>query len=173
MTHPADRTAEADRQRGTRPDRRGTVLGTGWSAAGLVGLIALGLPRTVLADLGIVLPESSWVYYLLALTPFAVWLVLAVGRRTATPVRDYLVAGALYGLSLVIVHELFWNVGTSLGHTLPPSVLEPAGGYASPLRELIPHGYAFGIAMLIGLGVGLVVALVAALSALVRRAARR
>ena len=131
-------------------------------------LIALGLPRTVLADLGIVAPESSWIYYVLALTPFAVWFALAILRRTGSPIKDHLVAGTLYGLSLVIVHEALWAVGSSLGHHPPQSATTLAGQFSSPLRDLVLHGYTFLIAMMIGIGVGLTAAIVAVVSNRVR-----
>lgn len=135
------------------------LLGTGMPAGLMLGLVALGLPRTVLEDLGVVAPESSWVYYMLALTPFAAWLAVAVFRRTATPIRDHLVTGALYGLSLIIVHEALWVAGPSAGPEA--GAVSLARGFGSPLRELVLHGYTVGIAMMIGLGVGAVAAVVA------------
>ena len=68
-------------------------------------LVAVGLLRTVLADLDIVVPESSLLYYVLALAPFAAWLVVAVVRPTRKPVMDFLILGLLYGLSLILVHQ--------------------------------------------------------------------
>jgi hypothetical protein len=56
-------------------------------------LLSLGLPRTVLADLGVVAPESSWFYFVLALTPFVVWLAVAVFRPSRRPFLDFLVLG--------------------------------------------------------------------------------
>jgi hypothetical protein len=130
----------------------------------MAGLVALGLPRTILADLGIVSPESSWVYFVLALTPFAVWLAVAVLRATDRPVTDHLVVGALYGLSLVIVHEALWNVASSMGHHPPQSALDFAAKFDPPLYEVALHAYTFMIAMVIGLGSGLVIGLIAALA---------
>lgn len=146
-----------------------TVLGTDMPAWLLLGLIALGLPRTVLADLGVVAPESSSIYYVLALAPFAAWFAVAVFRRTRSPIRDHLVTGTLYGLSLVVVHEAMWNVGSaSLGHRPPQSAVELADRYGSPLREVVLHGYSFVIAMAIGLGVGVTAAVVAVIAHRVR-----
>lgn len=152
----------------TNPNAR-RLLGTCWSGWALAGLVALGLPRTILADLGIVEPQSSWVYYVLALTPFAVWFAVAAVRRTATPIRDHLVAGALYGVSLIIVHEALWSVGTSLGHEPPSGAVALSQQFASPLRELIVHGYTAGIALMIGIGVGVVAAIIAAVAKLIRQ----
>ncbi|NIK61671.1 hypothetical protein [Kribbella shirazensis] len=98
-------------------------------------LVALGIPRTVLADLDVVPPESGLLYYCLALIPFAVWLGVAIRRRSRRPLTDFLMVGGLYGVSLAIVHQLMWTDGLALRH--------------------------IGIAMMIGLGTGLVVGLVA------------
>lgn len=151
----------------SEPQRR-TFPGTQLPAWLLLGLIALGLPRTILSDLGIVEPEGSWVYYVLALTPFAVWFGVAVLRRTGTPIRDHLVTGTLYGLSLVVVHEALWAVGSSLGHHPPQSGVQLAEQFDGLLRQLVLHGYMFAIAMLIGLGVGLIAGLVALVANRVR-----
>ncbi len=144
-------------------------LGTSWPWWLLLGLIVLGLPRTVLADLGIVEPESSWVYFVIALTPFAAWFAIAVLRRTATPIRDHLVAGALYGISLIIAHEALWSVGSSLGHQPPAGAVALSEQFTSPLREVVLHTYLGGIAMMIGLGVGVVAAIIAAVANRVRQ----
>lgn len=149
------------------------ILGTSWPAWLLVVLIALGLPRTILADLGVIVPEGSWVYYVLALAPFAFWFAVAIVRRTGSPIKDHLVAGALYGLSLVVVHEALWSFGSSQGHHPPQGAVDLAERFGSPLRELVLHGYMAGIAMMIGLGVGVVAAGVAFVANKVRSRARR
>ncbi len=145
------------------------LLGTSWPGWLLVILIALGLPRTILADLGIVVPEGSWVYFVLALTPFAVWFAVAILRRTTTPIRDHLVAGTLYGISLIIVHEALWTVGSSLGHHPPEGAVALADQFGPPLRDLVLHGYTAAIALMIGLGVGVTAAIVAAVANRIRR----
>jgi len=127
----------------------------------MLALVALGLPRTVLEDLDIVAPESSLLYFVLALTPFAVWLAVAMVRRSRRPFMDFLVLGFLYGLSLVAVHQALWNVGESLGHHPPASALDFAAQFSSGWRDLALRGYTSGIAMVIGVGTGLVAALVA------------
>lgn len=124
-------------------------------------LVALGLPRTILADLDMVAPESSLLYYVLALTPFAVWLVVAIVRSSRRPVADFLVLGVLYGLSLVVVHQLLWDVGPSLGHNPPESAVEFANQFSPAWRELATRAYSSGIAMVIGIGTGFAAALVA------------
>ena len=81
----------------------------------MLTLLAIGLPRTLLAELGVVEPESGLLYYLLALVPFATWLAVAVGRRSRRPFLDFVVLGALYGVSLLLVHQALWDVGPALG----------------------------------------------------------
>ncbi|GAB2952879.1 hypothetical protein ACFMQL_37800 [Nonomuraea fastidiosa] len=127
----------------------------------MLALVAAGLPRTVLADLGIVAPESSLLYYVLALAPFAAWVVVALVRGTRRPFLDFLVLGALYGLSLLIVHQVLWDVGPSLGHSPPESAVAFAAGFDPAWRELALRVYTSGIAMMIGLGSGAAVGVVA------------
>jgi hypothetical protein len=127
----------------------------------MLALVALGLPRTVLADLDIVAPESSLLYYVLALTPFAAWLAVAVVRRSRRPFLDFIVLGTLYGLSLVLIHQALWDVGPTLGYRPPQSALDFAQQFSPAWRDLAVRGYTVVIAMIIGVGSGLVAALVA------------
>jgi hypothetical protein len=127
-------------------------------------LVAVGLPRTVLADLDVVAPESSLLYYVLALAPFATWLAVAVGRRSRRPFMDFLVVGILYGVTLVVVHQALWDVGASLGHQPPDGAVSFSEQFGPPLREVALRGYTVMIAMLIGIGTGLVCAVVAVTS---------
>jgi hypothetical protein len=144
------------------------VPGTGMPVWLLAGLVALGLPRTILADLGIVEPESSWVYFVLALTPFAVWLAVAVLRGTDSPITDHLVVGTCYGLSLVIVHEALWKIAAPLGNHPPQSAVDFATRFDPALQNVALHAYTFVIAMMIGLSSGLVIGVVAAVAKRVR-----
>jgi hypothetical protein len=124
-------------------------------------LVAVGLPRTLLADLGIVAPNGSQLYFFLALAPFAVWLTVAIARRSGRPFTDFLVLGILYGLSLVVVHQLLWGLGPSLGHRPPEGAVRFAEQFAPAWQDLALRGYTVAIAMLIGVGTGVVAGLVA------------
>lgn len=152
------------------PERltRRRFVGTQLPVAVVLVLILLGLPRTILTDLGIITPEGSALYYLLALTPFAAWFVAAALCRTSSPIRDQLIVGVCYGLSLTLVHEVLWRTDASVGHHLPAAAARLAEPYGSPIRELILHGYAFGVAMSIGLGVGLAAAMIALIATWLR-----
>lgn len=148
-----------------------TTTSTTWPPGRLLlGVVALGVPRTVLADLGIIAPESSWIYYVLALGPFVAWLAVALFRRSGSPVVDHLVAGTLYGLSLAIVHEVLWAAGASLGQHPTQAALALAERFDPPARDLVLHGYSVLVAMMIGLGVGLTAAGVAVVANRVRTA---
>jgi hypothetical protein len=124
-------------------------------------LVAAGLPRTLLADLGIVAPDSSLLYFFLALAPFAAWLTVAIARRSSRPFTDFVVLGMLYGLSLVVVHQLLWNLGPSLGHQPPEGAVRFAERFAPAWQDLALRGYTVAIAVLIGVGTGVAAGLVA------------
>ncbi|HEX4815175.1 MAG TPA: hypothetical protein VFV66_20730 [Nonomuraea sp.] len=147
-----------------RTDLRGGGMPT-WL---MLTLVAIGLPRTILADLDVVPPESGLLYYVIALAPFAAWLVVAIVRETTRPVRDFLVLGALYGLSLVVVHQVLWNVGAGMGHQAPAGAASFAENFGPAFQDLAIRGYTIIIAMGIGVGSGLVVAMVALVATVVR-----
>lgn len=131
-------------------------------------LVAAGLPRTLLTDLGIVAPDSSLLYFFLALAPFALWLIVAVARRSRRPFTDFAVLGILYGLSLVVVHQLLWDLGPSLGYQPPEGAVRFAERFAPAWQGLALRGYTVAVAMLIGVGTGVVAGLVAVVANLWR-----
>ena len=69
--------------------------------------------------------------------------------------------GALYGVSLLLVHQALWDVGPALGEHPPASAVDFAARFASDHRELALRAYTSGIAMVIGLGTGLVLSAIA------------
>lgn len=64
--------------------------------------------------------------------PFAVWLAVTVVRGSRRPFRDFLMVGVLYGLSLVIIHQVLWTAGPSLRHNPPASAGEFADQFCAP-----------------------------------------
>jgi len=138
----------------------------------LLILVAVGLPRTVLADLDIVVPESSLLYYVLALAPFAAWLVVAVVRPTRKPVMDFLILGLLYELSLILVHQLLWNA-PGAEHSIPEGAITFAEQFDSGIRELVLRLYTAAISLGIGIGTALVAAAIAAIATWIRRTRSR
>ncbi|NGN91825.1 hypothetical protein G5C66_03595 [Nocardioides sp. KC13] len=131
-------------------------------------LVAIGVPRTVLADLGVVPPNSGLAYYVLALAPFVVWLAVALVRRSRRPFADFVVVGALYGLTLVAIHQALWGVGRSWGYRPPAAAFEFAERFGPEWYDLAARGYTCGVAMMIGLGSGVVVAVVASIASRAR-----
>lgn len=134
----------------------------------MLTLVAIGLPRTILADLNVVPPESGLLYYLLALAPFGAWLGVAMVRETRKPITDFLVLGALYGLSLVVVNQVLWNTGPGLGYHAPASAVSFAENVGPAFQDLAMRGYTIMIAMMIGVGSGLVAAIDAFVAKCVR-----
>ena len=72
-------------------------------------------------------------YYILALTPFAVWLVVAIVRSSRRPFADFLVLGVLYGLSLMVVHQVLWDVGPRWAQPAPSG--RTRGAIAEPVER--------------------------------------
>lgn len=134
-------------------------------------LVAIGVPRTVLADLGVVPPNSGIAYYVLALAPFVVWLAVAFVRRSRRPFADFVVVGTLYGLTLVAIHQALWGVGRSWGYRPPAAAFEFADRFGPAWSDIAARGYTCGVAMMIGIGSGLVVAVVAVIAGRVQRGA--
>lgn len=156
----------------SRPGTRRPARFTDMPAWLLLTLVAIGLPRTVLADLDIVQPESGLLYSFLALGPFAAWLAVAIIRRTSRPITDFAVLGAAYGLSLTVVHHVLWNAAAGYGNRPPASAVDFARNFGAGLREIALHGYTIMIGMMIGIGSGLVAALIALTATTVRRRRR-
>jgi len=149
-----------------RPASAGTLLSRRFPLTDLpvwllLVLVSLGVPRTILADLNIVPPESGPLYYILALVPFTAWLAVAAMRRSRRPLADFLMVGLLYGLSLVIIHLALWDARAGYGNLPPAGAAEFADGFGPGWGEVALPAYAAGIATMIGLGSGLVVGLCA------------
>ncbi|WP_433791479.1 hypothetical protein [Actinoplanes sp. CA-252034] len=93
-------------------------------------MIVLGLlaaPRAVLHDLGLI-HEGTGLNALLVFVPLLIWVVVAVSR-SPSPVRLLLGAGAVYGISLAVIHNALWNAET----TVP----EPLARVAATLSSLV------------------------------------
>jgi len=130
-------------------------------------LTLIMLPRTILNDIG-VLEESSLAYRIVALTPFAVWLVVAIWRKSKKPFMDFLVLGVLFGLSLAAVHQMLWSVASSLGHHPPTAAISFAEQFPADVKELVIRGYTVMVSLVIGVGSGVVIGGIAVLARLVR-----
>ncbi|MDR7186807.1 hypothetical protein J2X85_003868 [Microbacterium trichothecenolyticum] len=108
----------------------------GFSVAALIGLAALGVPRAILHDLHIIEEGSAW-NWLLALGPVAVWITLTVVRKVPTPFLTVLVIGAIFGVMLVITHQLLWDFAYQ---GTPPAIGNSAAATLIPRLAAIPSG---------------------------------
>jgi hypothetical protein len=130
-------------------------------------LVLLMLPRTLLNELGVV-TEGTLPYYVLALTPFAIWLAVAVVRKNQKPMADFLMLGLLFGLLLAVVHQLLWNSGSAVTQHAPQIAIDIAANFDPGARELVTRLVSVGISLVIGLGSGLVIGAIALVASFVR-----
>jgi hypothetical protein len=146
------------------PTARRRVLGLPFLA--ILGLGLLAVPRAVLHDLEIV-EEGSLVNILLVAVPLVVWIAVAVWR-SSNPFLSLLTAGAVYGLCLALVHNLFWN---QTWDGSPPSLGGNLEGRLPEVAEqLLVRGAMSISSFFTGLAVGAVCGLIAwGISWLVRR----
>lgn len=116
----------------------------------MLGLLAA--PRVVLHDLDVI-NEGTPANGVLVFAPLLIWVVVAVLRST-NPFVSLLAAGGVYGLCLLVVHNLLWNrtwegdpprLGGSLASRLPTA-----------LEELILRGAMSLAGLFTGLAVGTV-----------------
>ena len=133
-------------------------LAPGLSPPVLILLAALAAPRVILHDLGLI-GEGTFVNALFVFVPPLVWIAVVLGRRAPNPFVTLLVVGALYGLMLVIGHQVLWNVAWE-GE--PPRL----GGSLSALPPLAHEVITRGAAVVSGLVTGTVVGALAGLVAL-------
>jgi hypothetical protein len=108
----------------------------GFSILALIGLAALGVPRVILHDLHVI-EEGSAVTWLFAVGPVAVWILAAVLRKVPNPFLTVLVIGAIFGVMLVITHQLLWGLAFQGG---TPSIGDGATATMIPRFAAIPSG---------------------------------
>ncbi|WP_203790883.1 hypothetical protein [Paractinoplanes rishiriensis] len=77
----------------------------GLPAITVVGLGLLAAPRVVLHDLDLI-HEGTFVNALFVFVPLLIWIAVAVWRST-NPFVSMLAAGGVYGICLVVGHNLF------------------------------------------------------------------
>ncbi|MGW9404015.1 hypothetical protein ACWGQ2_08610 [Arthrobacter sp. NPDC055585] len=112
----------------------------------MAGLALLGLPRVVLHDLHLI-GERSPVTWFLALFPVAVWITVTVLVRSPRPFLTVLVIGLMFGVLLVITHQLLWDAAFS-GNA-------PEVG-SGPVAEMIPRIAAVPGGLMTGAAIGAV-----------------
>ncbi|WP_308796360.1 hypothetical protein [Agromyces silvae] len=126
----------------------------GFSILTLVGLAALGLPRVVLHDLHLV-DQGNGLNWILALGPVVVWIAVAVLKRVPNPFLTVLVIGAIFGLMLVLTHQLLWDVafqddlpsigGSAAATVIPRIAAVPSGLFTGTIIGAIGGLIAWGI----------------------------
>ena len=82
---------------------------TGLSFPVLLLLALIAVPRVVLHDLGLI-REGTFVNALFVFVPPLVWIAVVLWRRVPNPFLTLLVVGLLYGVALMLGHQLLWTV---------------------------------------------------------------
>ena len=118
----------------------------------LLGLAALGVPRIILHDLHLI-EEGSPVTWILSLLPVAVWITVVVLKRVPHPFLTVLDIGVLYGVMLVITHQLLWETAFA-GRTISLG--------DGPISTLVPRIAAIPSGLFTGAAVGAIGGLIAA-----------
>ncbi|WP_235520757.1 hypothetical protein [Cellulomonas sp. Leaf395] len=123
----------------------------------VIGLAALGLPRVVLHDLG-VLTGSSVAAFLLAVGPLVAWVLVAIRPTVRRPFLALLATGALHGLLLAATHQVLWTqafdgAAPRLGDNLAD--VDPA------VQDVVLRGAAVMSGLHTGIALGAVTGLVA------------
>ena len=123
----------------------------------LVALALLAAPRVVLHDLGVI-REGTLVNALFVFVPPLVWIAVVLGRRAPNPFGTLLTVGLLYGVFLMLGHQILW---TTAWEGDPPTL----GGNLSELppvaHALITRGFAALSSVVTGTLVGAVCGLLA------------
>lgn len=106
----------------------------------LIGLAAVALIRVVLHDLHVI-EEASPITWVLAIGPVLLWIAVAVVTRVPNPFLTVLVIGTIFGVMLVITHQLLWDFAF---HGNPPSIGAGPGASVIPRIAAIPSGLFVG-----------------------------
>ncbi|MEU6726599.1 hypothetical protein ABZ917_23105 [Nonomuraea wenchangensis] len=140
----------------------------GLSLIAVLALAALGVPRAIAHDLGLVGPAVNAV---LVFLPIAVWLVVVLWKRVPNPFLTLLAIGVAYGVLLGVTHQVLWSA--SFGDD-PPTLGGNLEGALSPGTEtMLLRTFAFGSSVMTGAGVGAAVGVVGWVGSRLLRAARR
>lgn len=137
-----------------RQQRKG---GLGLPFWGFVLLALLAAPRVVLHDLGII-QEGTFVNALFVFVPPLVWVAVVLWQRVPNAFLTLLVVGFVYGVFLMLGHQLLWNMSWEGD---PPTLggnLADLPGWA---HAVITRGFAALSSLVTGTLVGAVAGLVA------------
>ncbi|GAB3724104.1 hypothetical protein [Nocardiopsis oceani] len=129
----------------------------GLSVPAIVVLALLAAPRVVLHDLGII-HEGTFVNALFVFVPPVVWIAVAVLRRVLNPFLTLLAVGAVYGVFLLLGHQLLWNLAWEGD---PPSLGGNLSDLSPGVQEAIMRGFSAVGSLVTGTLVGAASGLVA------------
>ncbi len=146
-----------DRSTPPRTDRTSGRADLGLPFLAVVALALLAAPRVVLHDLGII-QEGTFVNSLFVFVPPLVWIGVVLWRRVPNPFLTLLVVGALYGVLLLLGHQILWNTAWE-GN--PPTLGGNLSDLAPGVQEGIMRGFAGLSSLVTGVLVGAVSGLVA------------
>jgi len=112
-------------------------------------LAALAVPRVIIHDLHLA-DLNSVPYKALATVPYLIWLAVAIGHKSGTPLKDFLMIGGTFGALLAATHQLLWDsaiktadidMSVSLDPSAEQLVLRTAAIISSLLTGLIIGGF--------------------------------
>jgi hypothetical protein len=135
----------------------GRTLGLSWPV--LIALAALAAVRIPLHDLGIV-EEGTALAAVLAIVPPACWVGAVLWRRPPRPFLTVVVIGALYGVFLVVGHQLLWDAAFAGG---APTLGGRLAGTDPATTEVVLRVAAAASSLVTGTVVGVLAGAVAAL----------
>ncbi|MDM8084032.1 hypothetical protein QUV83_04550 [Cellulomonas cellasea] len=124
----------------TAPDRQPRF---GMPLVAMAGLALLGLPRVILHDLHVI-DEGTLLTALLAIGPVLVWIAVTVLRHSPRPFLTVLLTGVMFGVMLVITHQLLWDTAFE---GAPPAIGTGEASTLIPRLAAIPSGLVTGTAI--------------------------
>ena len=90
--------------------------------------------------------------------PLVVWIAVAVLRRVPNPFLTLVVVGAVYGVFLMLGHQLLWNLAWEGG---PPSLGGNLGDLSPGAQEAVMRGFSALSSLVTGTLVGAATGVVA------------
>ena len=122
---------------------------------GIIGLALLGTPRVVLHDLDVI-HEGTFINLLFVVMPLLVWFAVVYAKRVRTPFLTLLAVGMCYGILIVLIHQMLWNVALEEAPQLGGNLEEMSAG----AQEVIIRSFSVVSGFVTGTIVGAIVGLI-------------